>query len=503
MQEAWKSFVYPLVEDRKHDVEEDSYHLHIENQLITLGWAPWKNEIKHKPCLRIGNRNSIQPDILVTRDGEDQFVIEVKRPNHVQLSEDINQLESYMRQLRLKVGIYIGERLEIFYDKPDEKHVVSVLQIPIELDEKRGSRFVELFSKDVFSKDEIIGFCEQRIQELHRQANLNKIKEGLVSDAQKQISESLCPYLMDKYGNSFSEEEIKGMLATLQFAASSIDSITPVIAPVTKKTPDQSANTIKCHLSRNAEAHGIFNVSDQSLIVLKGSYVNALHLTERVKLNRAKQLEKYTEKEERNGRRVVMQDVRFESPSGAAVFCVGGSANGWTTWKDEQGRELVEYRNNQKDTRHTVESDHKGIDPHQIQLDFWTRFRDKLKATKKIPSLQTPKARYWYDIRLGRSQILLSNVCNTQKNFVGVKLYIRKPSVEKYFPALIARKSEINLALGSEPVWDANPSAQDKTIALFYQANLSDPKKTEEALEWMVRQTLVFYRVFSRIVKEI
>ena len=137
MQEKWKSFVYPLIEDRKQDVEEESYHLHIENQLIPLGWAPWRNEIKHKPNLRIGNRKSIQPDILVAIDGEEQFVIEVKRPNHVQQAENIEQLESYMRQLKLKVGIYIGERMEIFYDQPDSRHVVSVLQIPLLLEEKR------------------------------------------------------------------------------------------------------------------------------------------------------------------------------------------------------------------------------------------------------------------------------------------------------------------------------------------------------------------------------
>ena len=32
MQETWKRFVYPLIEDKKHDVEEDTYHRHIENR---------------------------------------------------------------------------------------------------------------------------------------------------------------------------------------------------------------------------------------------------------------------------------------------------------------------------------------------------------------------------------------------------------------------------------------------------------------------------------------
>ena len=146
MQETWKRFVYPLIEDKKQDVEEETYHRHIENQLMLLGWEPWKGEIIHKQSLRIGNRNRMEPDILIARDGEYQFVIEVKRPNHTQQNEDINQLESYMRQLKLDVGIYIGEQIEVFYDKPNTNHVVSVFKLAVDLEDKRGARFVELFS---------------------------------------------------------------------------------------------------------------------------------------------------------------------------------------------------------------------------------------------------------------------------------------------------------------------------------------------------------------------
>lgn len=120
-----------------------------------------------------------------------------------------------------------------------------------------------------------------------------------------------------------------------------------------------------------------------------------------------------------------------------------------------------------------------------------------------IPTLQTPKAKYWYDIRIGRQNILLSNVCNTLKDFVGVKLYIRKPVVDKYYPELEAKKKEINRALGCEPEWNANPTAKDKTIALFLQTNLTDPEKMEEALDWLVKQTIIFHSVFSKEVQRI
>ncbi len=505
MQETWKRFVYPLIEDKKLDVEEETYHRHIENQLMLLGWEPWKGEIIHKQSLRIGNRNRMEPDILVARDDEYQFVIEVKRPGNTQAKEEITQLESYMRQLRLDVGIYIGEFIEVFYDKPNTNHVISVFKWAIDLEEKRGVRFIELFSKETFSKESIVNFCEERIQEIQRQNSLNEIKESLIADAQTQIAESLRPYLMEKYGGGFSEEEIKGMLATMCFTASADGNKTEPKVAVPKSLPKPKNNLVKCVLTRNANARGVFNPQDQSLTVLKDSTVNPVHVPKFDDSDRKKRdglFAIYTELQ--NGKRIVKEDVRFDTPSGAATFCVGGSANGWKEWKDAEGRELNVYRGNKGTPKKEGSFDANRVaDPREFQLDFWTKFKAKLEATGKIPTLQTPQPHNWYDVRIGRSNIWLNNVCNTQKNIVGVRLYIRSSVVDLYYPALEANKDEINKALGCEPIWDANPDARDKTIAINYQTDLTDPERMEEALDWMVKQTIIFHSVFSKEVKGI
>ena len=507
MQEKWNQFVYVLCEAKKKDVDEDTYHTLIENQLQLLNWMMYKGEICHKPNIPIGNSKFIQPDILIKSDNEEQFVIEVKRPVHTQTERERVQLESYMRQLKLDVGIYIGEHIEVFYDKPKSKDAVSVMRIPLEIDNKLGAKFVEKFFRDNFSRDAIVGFCEERIKEIQRQASLNKIKESLIADAQTQITESLKPYLMEKYGDSFSEEEIKSMLATLHFSvtADGMKQPEPKVEPVKVKPVTQKSTLVKCQLTRNAYAQGLFDTSDQSLTVLKGSKVNPVHLDKFKDANlktRDRQLAEYTE--EVNGERIVKADVRFDTPSGAAVFCVGGSANGWSTWKDESGRELNEYRVNEGSPKTEVRFDENRVtDPHKFQLEFWTKFKAKLEATGKIPTLQTPQPHNWYDVRIGRSNILLNNVCNTQKNFVSVRLYIRNQMVDVYYPALEARRDEINKALGCEPIWDANPTAKDKTIAFYHQTDLTDSIKLEDALNWLVEQTIIFYRVFSEEVKGI
>ena len=417
----------------------------------------------------------------------------------------MEQLLSYMRLLKLSVGIYMGEHIEIFYDMPSSKEAVSIMKVPLEIDNKLGARFIDKFLKDNFSRESIVDFCEERIQEIQRQNSLNEIKESLIADAQTQIAESLKPYLMDKYGGSFSEEEIKGMLATMRFTASAdANHVEPkVVIPKYQSKP--KSNLIKCFIFRNADAQGLFNPTDQTLTVIKGSRINPVHvrkISEAGRKKRDRLFAEYTEVQD--GKRIVNVDVIFDTPSGAAQFCVGGSANGWNEWKDEKGRELNVYRVNDGTHKTGGSFDTNRIaDPHQFQLDFWTKFKAKLEATGKIPTLQTPQPHNWYDVRIGRSNILLNNVCNTQKNFVGVKLYIRNQVVDVYYPALEARRNEINLALGSEPEWDANPSAKDKTIALFHKTDLSDSQKVDEALKWLVEQTVIFYRVFSEEVKDI
>lgn len=243
MQEKWNQFVYDLCEAKNRDVDEDAYHNLIENQLQLLGWAKWKGEICHKPNVPIGNSKYIQPDILIKNGDEAMFVIEVKRPVHSQTERERVQLESYMRQQKMEVGVYIGEHIEVFYDRPKSKDAVSVLRIPLEMNNKLGAKFVEKFSKETFTKDVIVEFCEQRISEMQRQKSLNKIKESLIADAQMQISESLKPYLLEKYGNTFSEEDIMGMLSKLKFTARDVDSEQTPAVVIQKDTIVETAST--------------------------------------------------------------------------------------------------------------------------------------------------------------------------------------------------------------------------------------------------------------------
>ncbi len=141
-------------------------------------------------------------------------------------------------------------------------------------------------------------------------------------------------------------------------------------------------------------------------------------------------------------------------------------------------------------------------DKRKFQLEFWNRFRTKLAETRKIGSLQTPRAQYWYDISLGKSYISLSNFCNTEQSNVGVRVYISNKIADDMLPYLESRKEEIETKLGVKLQWNPNPNNKDKVLMLTHSTNFNDDGKVNEALDWLVQYTIKFREVFSKVIME-
>jgi len=102
---------------------------------------------------------------------------------------------------------------------------------------------------------------------------------------------------------------------------------------------------IPCSISRQSDARGLFNPITEELTVLKGGKINPDNLPSlkpSARKKREEQVKKYARKE--NGKLVVKKNLTFKSPSGATTFCIGGAADGWISWTDDEGKKLMEYR---------------------------------------------------------------------------------------------------------------------------------------------------------------
>ena len=99
------------------------------------------------------------------------------------------------------------------------------------------------------------------------------------------------------------------------------------------------------HTTRNGiTAFGVYN--GEKFEVLDGSQIN---------MNKPAHLQRYNRQRKElisqqsivnaNGKYILKVTVEFDTPSGASTFVLGGSTNGWTEWKNKDGKTLDElYR---------------------------------------------------------------------------------------------------------------------------------------------------------------
>lgn len=127
-------------------------------------------------------------------------------------------------------------------------------------------------------------------------------------------------------------------------------------------------------------------------------------------------------------------------------------------------------------------------DNRLIQLEFWTMFAEELRARNVVSSPREPKPRYWFDVPLGKTGIYLSNTANTYENKVGVRVYVKYADQPTAFGQLREHKNAIEAAMGESLIWDPNPQALDKVIALEKPLDFSDRNAWPEAIAWMVQK---------------
>ncbi len=137
----------------------------------------------------------------------------------------------------------------------------------------------------------------------------------------------------------------------------------------------------------------------------------------------------------------------------------------------------------------------------QMQLEFWTMFRDRLMKKKVIPSAQTPRPQYWFDVALGRSNIFLSNILDTYAGRIGIRIYIGNRIAEAALAQLEKDKDAIEKEIGEKLSWNPTPEKRDKIIGLFRNVDLSNRDAWPEYCDWLVDFVVKFRKAFVPRIK--
>lgn len=175
MNDNWIEIVRTLQPYVKCNSTEPKYQQEIENCLKFLGWRNSNNTMQSQVTINIGHKNSIRPDIVLYKNGIPVLPIEIKRPNNICNSKQESQLMSYMRQLRLNVGLYVGENIQLYYDNPEDlDNPISVFRVDFREDDANGEVFCEMLSYGKFDINNLEDFCKEHYNQIIARNNLQQ-----------------------------------------------------------------------------------------------------------------------------------------------------------------------------------------------------------------------------------------------------------------------------------------------------------------------------------------
>jgi hypothetical protein len=175
----WNDICARVNKHKNINSDEDRFQELIEYILLALGWS--YQDIAAKKSFQIGASNRIMPDIIVSKDGENVIVFELKRPSLEPSQAHISQLTSYLRALGIRFGIYIGQNLQLYHNETSNaKDPQKVLEIDFIKDDNDAKKLIDLLRKDNFTKDSFEKFCKDTIER-----NQEEIEEEDANFAQR------------------------------------------------------------------------------------------------------------------------------------------------------------------------------------------------------------------------------------------------------------------------------------------------------------------------------
>lgn len=146
----------------------------------------------------------------------------------------------------------------------------------------------------------------------------------------------------------------------------------------------------------------------------------------------------------------------------------------------------------------------------QLQLKFWTAFKQYMEAEGSFVRCQKPLPQHWSNHAIGRSGVHLASIVSLWNSETGVKgpeiraeLYLHGPSAKQEFAALEKQSEKIENALGFPLTWH-NP--ENKAMCRFYTRQNADFLNEDlwpQYFEWLRHRLETMHKVFAPIVKDL
>lgn len=280
-----------------------------------------------------------RPDFLI-RVGQLAFILELKGMN-VQLGNaESQQAVSYAGSVGVRWAILTNGRVWIVLDEslsttPYHEREVLRLELTLSDPEPFAGDFEKLLGAPVWRENRF----EQAVLETQERQLERQERQRVLQEKRPEVEAFQREYEIGSFAKA-------AELYTLQGNMSQAEK--EVLLRVESETESKKVplDLLFWLNARGIKACARYEVKDGSWLVLAGSQA-ATTVVPSVKYDLKKRRDQLIEAgilRPEGGSLVLQSDMKFTSPSGAAVFITGASQNGWTIWRDERGQPAQLYR---------------------------------------------------------------------------------------------------------------------------------------------------------------
>jgi len=140
----------------------------------------------------------------------------------------------------------------------------------------------------------------------------------------------------------------------------------------------------------------------------------------------------------------------------------------------------------------------------QMQLEFWSGFREHLMERRSFIKSQKPAPQSWTAFSIGRSGFQLGAAMHTRELWLRASVDIWGQDAFAYFQLLKRDKETFEPQLGMDSIWRARTGGKSCNIYLERgQFDLADRDRWSECQEWLADKLETLHRVFSDRIKRL
>lgn len=143
-------------------------------------------------------------------------------------------------------------------------------------------------------------------------------------------------------------------------------------------------------------------------------------------------------------------------------------------------------------------------DTQQLQLDFWTEFREYVMENAKRIKPAKPQPAHWLTFSVGRSFFGADALVDIGKQRLAIRMFVAGPNATAHYNLLLAEKEQIEEDFGEPLEWEELPHRKSSYISLYKTGeNPKDKMQRARQKEWLLTRLEKYHEVFSERIKKL